>query len=94
MTERRRSQMYNFQKHTENNMIRNANKSGVSSYLMYRAIKEGIVSVNPSIMDWMDEGMGPGGFYITWKEGWSIKDLHTSVRLKDKKKYLAYRSDG
>lgn len=59
--------------------------------MMYRAIKTGVVNVNPSIMDWMDSGFGDGGFYITWKDGWTRTDLFSSVKLKDKEKYLRYR---
>ena len=83
--------MNNSRKRTENNMIRNAKSEGLSCYMMYRAIRTGIVNVNPSIMDWMDSDLGDGGFYITWKEGWSKADLFLSVRLKDKEKYLRYR---
>ena len=83
--------MKNGKKRVENNMIRNAKKDGLSCYMMYRAIKTGVVNVNPSIMDWMDSGFGDGGFYITWKDGWTRTDLFSSVKLKDKEKYLRYR---
>ncbi|MDD7984692.1 hypothetical protein PQO01_06990 [Lentisphaera marina] len=85
------NKMENARKRVENSLIRDAKKQGVSAYLMYKAIKERIVVVNPSIMDWMDSGFCDGGFFITWKEGWSRADLFTSVRLKDKDKYLRYR---
>ena len=91
MSSDRYKRMNNARKKIENGMIRNAKKEGLSCYMMYRAIRTGIVNINPSIMDWMDSGFGDGGFFITWKDGWSKADLFTSVKIKDKKKYLRYK---
>ena len=91
MSSDRYERMNNARKRIENNMIRSAKSEGLSCYMMYRAIRTGVVNVNPSIMDWMDDGFCDGGFFITWREGWSKADLFLSVRLKDKKKYLRYR---
>lgn len=93
MSSDRYERMNNARKKIENSMIRNARSEGLSCYMMYRAIRTGIVNINPSIMDWMDSGFGDGGFFITWKDGWSKADLFTSVKIKDKKKYLRYREN-
>ena len=78
--------------HTQNNLIRGAQKSGHSSYLTYKAVHEGILNISPSIMDWMDTWIDcDGGVYVTFTDRWNWFDLFNSVKLKDKEAYLNAR---